>query len=56
MLTNFLPGIREFRTPLATGYIWLLTFWLWIPTHFKDTPPTQAYLAMLLGSRIIQED
>jgi hypothetical protein len=40
MLANLLPGIREIRTPLATGYIWLLTFWLWIPQHFKDVPPT----------------
>jgi hypothetical protein len=41
MLANLLPGIRELRTPLATGYIWLLTFWLWIPDHFKDRPPTR---------------
>jgi hypothetical protein len=40
MLANLLPGIRDLRTPLAVGYIWLLTFWLWIPAHFKDTAPT----------------
>ena len=40
MLANLLPGIRDLRTPLATGYIWLLTFWLWIPSHFKHVPPT----------------
>lgn len=40
MLTNLLPGIRDIRTPLATGYLWLLTLWLWIPSHFKHVPPT----------------
>lgn len=44
MLANLLPGIRELRAPLATGYIWLLTFWLWIPDHFKDKPPTEGAL------------
>jgi hypothetical protein len=40
MLTNLLPGIRDLRTPLATGYLWLLALWLWIPSHFKHAPPT----------------
>jgi hypothetical protein len=40
VLANLLPGIRDLRTPLATGYIWLLTFWLWTPARFKDTTPT----------------
>ncbi len=40
MLANLLPGIRELRTPLAVGYVWLLTFWLWLPEHFKATAPT----------------
>jgi hypothetical protein len=40
MLANLLPGIRDLRTPLATGYIWLLTFWLWIPTNFKEVTPS----------------
>jgi hypothetical protein len=28
MLSNLLPGIREIRTPLAAGYIWLIAWWL----------------------------
>lgn len=40
MLINLLPGIRDLRTPLATGYLWLLALWLWIPSHFKYIPPT----------------
>jgi hypothetical protein len=40
MLANLLPGIRDLRTPLAVGYIWLLTLWLWIPTRFKDVAPS----------------
>jgi hypothetical protein len=31
-LTNLLPGVRDFRTPLITGYAWLLSLWLWSTT------------------------
>lgn len=27
---NLLPGLRDLRTPLATGYIWLISLWLLI--------------------------
>ncbi|MGW5279462.1 hypothetical protein ACWERI_08400 [Streptomyces collinus] len=28
MLMTLLPGLRELRTPLACGYIWLLSMWI----------------------------
>lgn len=28
MLTSLLPGLREIRAPLATGYVWLVAAWL----------------------------
>ena len=28
MIVNLLPGLRELRAPLASGYLWLLTGWL----------------------------
>ena len=28
MLVNLLPGLRELRAPLASGFVWLLTGWL----------------------------
>ncbi len=28
MLASILPGLRDLRTPLATGYLWLLVIWL----------------------------
>ncbi|WP_143685760.1 hypothetical protein [Streptomyces sp. 1331.2] len=28
MLTQLLPGLRDFRTPLVAGYIWLVAVWL----------------------------
>jgi hypothetical protein len=40
MLSNLLPGIREIRTPLASGYLWLLIFWLWLPSHLTKVAPT----------------
>jgi hypothetical protein len=30
LLTNLLPGVREFRTPLTVGYLWLLALWIWL--------------------------
>lgn len=38
MLANLLPGIRDLRTPLAVGYVWLVVFWLWIPASAKHMP------------------
>ncbi|MEU5887685.1 hypothetical protein ABZ835_12740 [Streptomyces sp. NPDC047461] len=41
MLMNLLPGLRELRTPLACGYMWLLSIWIaWhekIPTRAEAT-------------------
>ena len=28
MITSLLPGLRDLRTPLAAGYLWLLSAWL----------------------------
>jgi hypothetical protein len=28
MLTNLLPGLRDLRAPLASGYLWLVGLWL----------------------------
>ncbi|MDQ0618064.1 hypothetical protein [Arthrobacter globiformis] len=28
MLAQILPGFRDFRTPLVTGYLWLLSTWI----------------------------
>src|SRR5688572_3660556 len=28
MLANLLPGLRELRTPLAIGWIWLIALWI----------------------------
>jgi hypothetical protein len=28
MLASLLPGLRDLRTPLATGYLWLVVIWL----------------------------
>ncbi len=36
LLAKLLPALRETRIPLATGYAWLITGWLW----FGDRVPT----------------
>jgi hypothetical protein len=30
MISHLLPGFRNIRTPLATGYLYLLLLWLWV--------------------------
>ena len=40
MLASLLPGLRDLRTPLATGYLWLVVLWLLlhdnIPTSLQE--------------------
>jgi hypothetical protein len=38
MLASLLPGLRELRTPLAVGYMWLLNLWLVL----HDVVPTKS--------------
>ncbi|MGX1480887.1 UNVERIFIED_CONTAM: hypothetical protein RKD50_009695 [Streptomyces canus] len=35
MLASLLPGLRDLRTPLTVGYLWLICGWLW----FHDVLP-----------------
>jgi hypothetical protein len=47
LLTSVLPGIRELRTPLATGYLWLLNVWLLFGEHLPHSRPGDDMLARL---------
>jgi hypothetical protein len=38
VLVSLLPGLRDLRTPLAVGYLWLIGLWLW----FGDSFPRRA--------------
>jgi hypothetical protein len=33
MLASRLPGLRDLRTPLATGPLWLIAVWLVVHNH-----------------------
>jgi hypothetical protein len=39
MLASLLPGLRDVRTPLAVGYLWLLILWLWLADRVPRTKP-----------------
>jgi hypothetical protein len=47
---NLLPGLRELRAPLVSGYLWLISAWLflgrmeWLPT---ERPPGNGEVARL---------
>jgi hypothetical protein len=41
MLASILPGLRDFRTPFATGMLWLTVAWLW----FGLQPPEEIPLS-----------
>lgn len=45
MLLSLLPGIRELRTPLSTGYLWLISLWLLIGDRLPKTQPAGGALA-----------
>lgn len=54
MLVSLLPGLRELRTPLAVGYLWLIWFWLLVgepvPMKPEDAPTGSFHSIYLLGS------
>jgi hypothetical protein len=58
MLAALLPGVRDFRTPLATGYLVLLDIWLlWGRGLIPETPTNEfarrlADLSSLMGSTV----
>lgn len=39
MLASLLPGLRDVRTPLTVGYLWLLLLWLWFADEFPTERP-----------------
>lgn len=58
MITNLLPGFREFRVPLIVGYLWLVAVWvLFGPLIPEKSPPVGLFhsfylLAGWLGTTI----
>jgi len=44
LLTSLLPGLRELRTPLAIGYVWLLNCWLAFADIIPRTRPPEGAL------------
>jgi hypothetical protein len=36
LLAQILPGFRDFRTPLVTGYLWLIVLWILIGMPLPD--------------------
>jgi hypothetical protein len=39
VLSSLLPGLRDLRTPLTCGLLWLLTAWLVIEPHLPESRP-----------------
>lgn len=54
MLTSVLPGLRELRTPLACGYMWLVAAWLAFSNHLPQTRPSAGLAASIwkLGAHV----
>jgi hypothetical protein len=54
LLTSVLPGLRELRTPLVTGYLWLVVTWVVVSNQVPRVRPTGAAQAALwdLGSML----
>ncbi len=40
MLASLLPGLRDVRTPLTVGYLWLVASWVWFGGYLPEKRPT----------------
>lgn len=54
VLANLLPGFRELRTPLASGYIWLVILWLVLGAKLQSGPLKDLYeTSQFLGQSVL---
>lgn len=49
MLANLLPGFRDFRTPLVTGYVWLIGLWILIGMPVPSTDEKNGIIGVVNG-------
>ena len=47
MFAGLLPGVRDLRTPLAIGYVWLISAWLWLHDRLPDRASAREPMADL---------
>lgn len=47
MLAQILPGFRDFRTPLVTGYLWLLSTWILLGKPIPSKGRKEGLLGMV---------
>jgi len=54
LLTSILPGLRDVRTPLACGYMWLVAAWLAFADRLPRTRPSAGMAASIwdLGGHV----
>lgn len=53
-MSSLLPGLREVRTPLTCGYVWLVVAWLLVGAEIPTERPSSQALALLwdLGTHV----
>lgn len=44
MLAQILPGFRDFRTPLVTGYLWIVVLWMLVGMPLPDKDATDGVM------------
>lgn len=47
MLAQILPGFRDFRTPLVTGYLWLVVLWILVGLPLPDKNQTEGVMGAI---------
>lgn len=47
MLAQILPGFRDFKTPLITGYLWLVIVWIFVGMPIPSKDETTGALGMI---------
>jgi hypothetical protein len=47
LLAQILPGFRDFRTPLVTGYLWLVVLWMLVGMPLPDKDATAGVMGAI---------
>lgn len=47
MLAQILPGFRDFRTPLVTGYLWIIVLWIIVARPLPDKDATDGAMGAI---------
>jgi tetratricopeptide (TPR) repeat protein len=54
VLSQIFPGLRDFRTPFASGLLWLLVTWILVEPHVNTARPHGVYASVRTLNHVLQ--